>query len=82
MILVDIYVPSTEQEYDFRLDQNARVSSVIDELVELISQKERCTLMGEADKLVLCSREQQSVLPNHCTLAECNIRTGSKLILV
>ena len=82
MILVDIYVPSTDQEYDFQLDQNATISAVIDELVELISQKERCTLMGPVTRLSLCSREQQKILPNDCTLAECNIRTGSQLILV
>jgi len=82
MILVDIYVPSTDQEYDFQLDQNASVASVVEELAELISQKERCVLQSNPGMFSLCSREFQSVLPMNCTLNECGIRTGSRLILV
>ena len=82
MILVDIYVPSMNQGYDFRLEQNAVISSVIDELVEVISQKEKCSLIGDQEKLSLCSYERQTILPKKNTLAECGIHTGSKLMLV
>lgn len=82
MILVDIYVPSTGQDYDFQLDQYASIASVVEELSELIAQKERCSLSGKAADLCLCSREQQCILPDNLTLDDCGIRTGSRLILV
>ena len=46
MILVDIYVPSVEQTYDFNIDENAPVSSVIEEVAAMVSQKEQCILRG------------------------------------
>lgn len=82
MILVDIYVPSVDQEYDFHLDQNAPIELVIEELVELISQKERCKLTGSASEMMLCNRVKESILPANYTLAQCGISSGSKLILV
>lgn len=82
MILVDVYVPSVEREYDFRLDQNVPIELLIEELAELISQKERCRLIGQASDMVLCSREKECILPANYTLAQCGIRSGFKLTLV
>ena len=36
MILVEIHVPAMNRAYDFQLDENADIGSVIDELAELI----------------------------------------------
>lgn len=82
MILVDIYVPSVDQSYDFRLDQNTTIASVIDEITELIVQKEKSSASVNPEELVLCSREYETVLPPTSTLAQCGITTGAGLILV
>ncbi len=41
MILVEIHVPAMNRAYDFQLDENADIGSVIDELAELIARKEQ-----------------------------------------
>lgn len=82
MILVDIKVPGVEQTYDFSLDENAPIALVMEEIVEMIGQKEHCTIAGNKEELLLCSYERQAVLPKKATLRECGIATGSRLLLV
>lgn len=82
MILVDVYVPSTDQEYNFQLDENVSVQAVVEEIAELVAQKEKTILTGSAGQLCLCSRDLQALLPANATLAKCKIRNGAKLILV
>lgn len=82
MILVEIHVSAMNRAYDFQLDENADIGSVIDELAELIARKEQCRLESVGERFSLCSREAERVLPEDRTLWACNIRTGSRLILV
>jgi hypothetical protein len=82
VILVDIYVPSVGNIYDFQLDENEKISAIIEEIMELISQKEHCNLIGDGDKLMLCSKDNKSILPNESTLNRENIKTGNRLLLV
>ena len=46
------------------------------------SPKERTKLVGDIEEMVLCDKEKQAVLPPENTLAGCEVRTGSCLILV
>jgi hypothetical protein len=82
MILVDIYVPSIDRTYDFDLDEYARISELVDEICEMITQ----TLQGEAkvdsEKMMLCSYDTKSVLPSDSTLYQCRVKTGSHLFIV
>ncbi|GFI19446.1 hypothetical protein IMSAGC009_04627 [Lachnospiraceae bacterium] len=82
MILVDVFVPSVNNVYDFQLDENTPVQRVIGEICELIGQKERCGLTGNAEELMLCSRNEKCILPGDCTLMACGVKTGNSLILV
>ncbi len=82
MILVDIYVPSVGNIYDFQLDENEKIGTIIEEIGELIGQKEHCQVVGDIGRLMLCSRENSMILLKDSTLAESVIRTGNSLILV
>ena len=82
MILVDIYVPSVGNTYDFRLDEEEKISAIIEEIRELIGQKEHCQIVGDIKKLMLCSKKNQQILPKHSTLSANGIVTGSSLLLV
>lgn len=82
MILVDIYVPSVENTYDFQLDENTPISTIIEEIGELIEQKEHCAIVGEMEKLLLCTRKDEKILSKGQTLDGCGIKTGDSLILV
>lgn len=82
MITVDIYVPSVNHVYDFQLDEDTQVGNIIDEISELIEQKEHCTLAGNRAELALCLRKNSLILPADMTLDECGVRTGNSMILV
>lgn len=82
MIIVDVYVPALDREYNFNLDQNVRVSTIIEEISEMIAHKEHSQIMGNMDELRLCDRSGEKILSAKATLSSSGIRTGSKLILV
>ncbi|BCN29969.1 EsaB/YukD family protein [Anaeromicropila herbilytica] len=82
MILVDIYVPSFDKEYDFHLDEKTPISILLEEITEMISQKEQCDMKGNLSELMLCSYESREILTNTKTLKECNVITGSRLLLL
>ena len=82
MILVDIYVPAVDKSYDFNLDETVSVHMIIDEIVEMIGQKERTTIAGNTEELILCDRAVRRELPKEATLQRCGIRNGSSLLLV
>ena len=82
MILVDIYVPSVDREYDFGLDEKAKISSIIEEVASMVSQKEQCELKGNAETLLLCNVNDRTILPRQKTLEQCNIGNGKRLMLV
>ena len=82
MIMVDVYVPSVDREYDFEIDENAPVSLVLEEISAMVCQKEQCVLTGDARELILCDRATQRILTPGYSLKECHIGVGAKLILV
>ena len=82
MILVDVYAPSVNQTYDFMLEEGAKVSVVIDEITEMIAQKEQADLKGNVRELLLVSQNDRCILSPDHTLAYYEIQTGDKLILV
>ncbi len=82
MILVDVAVPSVEKKYDFRLDENAQIAMVIEEIAEMVSQMEQCTIVGNREKLMLCQYGDPAILDRHATLQDYGIKSGSRLLLV
>lgn len=82
MVLVDVIVPSVNKVYDFQLSENAPISTVIEEICEMISQKERVSIAGSVTDLLLCNKDTNSILDSSKTLAECNVITGQSLIFI
>lgn len=82
MVMVDIYVPSIGREFDFGLDETAKISSIIEEVASLVGQKEQCELQGNPKELLLCSVQDRAILPRERTLEQCDIVNGTRLILV
>lgn len=82
MILVDIYVPAVGNIYDFQLDEEEKTGTIIEEVAELIGQKEHCRIVGDIHNLMLCLKERNEILSKDRTLAEAGIRTGNSFILV
>lgn len=82
MILVDVYVPSIGNTYDFQLDEGVPIGSLIEEISEMIGQKEHCRIVGDCAKLMLCSPKNRMILPKDVSLSSCCMATGDSLILV
>ncbi|MBQ9438651.1 MAG: glutamyl-tRNA amidotransferase [Lachnospiraceae bacterium] len=82
MILVDIYVPAVDQNYNFSLNEDVPVRLIIDEITEMIAQKEQTHLSGERTRLNLFYKKNAKALPKENTLTDCGIATGASLMLV
>ena len=82
MILVDIYVPAVGNVYDFQLDEEEKIGAIVEEIGELIGQKERCQIVGDIGELMLCTRENRQILSKSMTLAASGIQNGYSLILL
>lgn len=82
MILVDIFVPSVNNVYDFQLDECTPIGTIIEEIGELIEQKEHCKMVGDVSELMLCLQKDKRILPKDRTLKECRVQTGNSMLLV
>ena len=82
MILAEIYVPALNRQYDFKLDENAYIADILEELGEtLLPQPEN---EGEEDvrELLLCSYEREKILALDKTLRQEGFGNGSRLVLI
>jgi len=82
MVLIDIYVPSFDKSYDFQLNENVKVDVIIDEIIEMIGQKERIKLHGFSESLLLCDKLNRKVLNREKTLLDSGVINGDTLILI
>lgn len=82
MILVDIDVPGVNRSYDFNLDENTKISLLLEEISGMICQKEQCTLDGSVRELLLVSQSRKKILSPKLTLSDYNIVQGDRLMLV
>lgn len=82
MILVDLEVPSMRKSYQFSLEENCLIETLIEEIAEMISQKEHCPLMQTSDELELYSRDKKCALFRNKTLAQLGICEADELILL
>ena len=82
MILVDIYIPSLDETFDFRVDETARVINIVQEISEMMCKKYKTELNKKSENFFLCSAEQGIVLNGESTLEENGIVNGSRLYMV
>lgn len=82
MIIVDIKVPALEKVYNFSVSEKAKVSDLIEEVVELIIQKEHLAFHGNLEEMVLCCVEGGLQCDRDRCLSDYEITGGSELILV
>lgn len=82
MILVELSVPALGQRYDFDLDENVRIQSLLPEMVEIISQKEHCNFGCPVEEMSIYSTTRQLRLAMDATVQQNRIINGEKLILI
>lgn len=82
MKIVEVFVPAVDKVYDFRLAEQASVEELVDEIIEMICQREQCTLAGEAGALSLWRAATNMLLLPNTSLSAYGISNGERLILV
>ena len=82
MIIVDVYVPSVDETFDFQLDENAESWRITEEMIGMIAQKTKSRMTEETGSFVLYSKESGLMIPRTESLYTAGIRDGSTLILV
>ena len=82
MIIVNIKVPALEREYNFSVDETVPVQDLIEEITELIVQKEGVQLSGSLDEMALCSLDFGFQCDRYSRLNDYGIGSGAELILV
>ena len=82
MIIVNMKVPALEKEYNFSLDENAPTEELIEEIAELIVQKEGVQFSGNMDEMILCSLDSGFQCERQSCLSNYGICDGAELILV
>ena len=82
MVMVDIIVPSIGRTYNFQLDGQVPVASLIMEITEMVCQKEGCHLEKEHSDFVLCSLNENRILMPGASLEQQGMLNGERLMLV
>lgn len=82
MILVDIYIPSLDETYNFRVDEMAKITNIVQEISEMMCKKYKTELNYPPENFYLCSDEKGMVLDENTTLAENQVVNGSRLFIV
>lgn len=82
MILTDIYVAAVDRTFDFMLDENAELGSVMAEVTEMIARKTGSASPANAKDFLLYLSGREAPLPFNMTLYESGVRDGDRLILV
>ncbi|MCI1722773.1 MAG: hypothetical protein LKM41_08170 [Lachnospiraceae bacterium] len=82
MIVVNVTVPGLEKVYNMNLEEKAPVSELIEEIAELIAQKEHAPLNGDIHEMILGSIDRGLQFRKDRCLRDYGITVGAELILV
>ena len=82
MVMVDVFVPSMRENYNFNLDEQVFLKYLIPEIVDAICQKENCFFEGKPESLVLCKTESRQILDRSKSLSRNGVMNGCRLLLL
>lgn len=82
MILVDIEVAADGKQYDFKLDENVYIGELIDEIGAMIVSNLDKDREEKIKDMLLCDQIYKRILPMDCTLKQCGIGSGWRLVLI
>lgn len=80
-IIVEVCIGITGCVTDFILPAHVPVSALIEEIARLTEQVFPEITFGN-ERPLLCDLQSNSIISTHLTLAQANVRDGSRLLLV
>ncbi len=82
MIVIEVYAPIIGKLYDFRIDENASVSDLKEEICVMICQKEQYPVIDNMEELLLFSTDKKSILIDELSCSENGIENSERLIII
>lgn len=82
MILTEVYFAEMNKSYDFRLEEEAPVGQLVEDIVSKIAQIERIPLSKHPGFFILCRKRDSRIFDNTASLAVQGICSGDKLMLI
>lgn len=82
MILVDVYIPSVDDNFDFMLDENTEIKKIVLEISEMISKKVKSSTISKSEEFFLYHMDRELLLDKNQTLHSSGVTDGCRLMLV
>ena len=82
MVLVDVYIPSVDETYDFMLEETAETEKIMLEIYEMVAKRMNSSTAEGIENFLLYHMTTGKLLERGRTLAESGVKDGSKLMLV
>lgn len=81
MIVVTVAVPIMDISYDFQIDEDVPFKIVRNELADMISRDNKCSIEGDVHELMIWDRRRNVLLDMERTGYENGLETGSELVM-
>ena len=82
MITVEIYSLLLDCSCDFVVDEHMEIDTIIDDVAQMLAQRERYDLVEDITKLSLYSQMKGIILCRKNRLHDYGIKTGDKLYII
>lgn len=82
MILTEVYFAEMNKSYDFRLEEDAPVGQLIEDMVSKIAQIERIPLSKHPGFFILCRKRDRRIFDHMISLAGHGVCSGDRLMLI
>lgn len=80
-ILVDVYVPAINKNYDVYIPSKSKFYEVVKLVVNMIEELSENYFIGQDDS-VICDRVSGAIYNINMSSAELGLKNGSKLMLI
>ena len=82
MIIVNVVFGEMNKAYDFKVEESEKIQQIVEEMVEMIAEKEHLNLSKHSGLFLLCDQKKQKVFSPYRTLAEEQGGYGDTLFLI
>ena len=82
MILVNVVFQELKRTYDFKLDWDASIYKITEEIVKMISQTEHLPEAANPGQYLLYKKDSTKIMDPNTTLSENGVRSGDTLLLI
>ncbi len=79
-IYIEVFIPGINKNYDVVVSPDLSIKEAAQFIFRTISEFEMLKL--DSDNLMLCDPKSKKIYASNLLLSQCNVKDGSKLILV